>query len=311
MQSEGIFRKILLPVDEWLPSIVSQELAVFLAKKFGSSVTVLHVASSRIMIPFIERSQGTVEIEPIGAASGGFPRAVEIPKPRDNALPDDLVDEISNWYVERGERVIAEAMGRFENTGLKVEEKLVAQGDPADVILSEIEKGSYDLVIMGNSSEPERQHLGSIAKKVFAHSKIPVLITRGNVNISSVLVPVDGSENSEKALQYAEALAEKINAKITLLYVQEPPFSTLKPEISMEMGNRILDHAAGKLIDMQPESKLESGDPAKKIIETAKKANFDLIVMSSRGHGTVRRFLMGSVSDHVIHYSDRSILLIK
>ena len=48
-----------------------------------------------------------------------------------------------------------------------------------------------------------------------------------------------------------------------------------------------------------------------KIIEVAKKGNYDLIIMGSHGHGAAKRFLLGSVSDHVLHYADRSILLIK
>ena len=312
MQSEHFFRRILVPVDESLPSMVSQELAVFIAKKFESKVTVLHVTSHDIIIPLIEKPQDTQEIEPLSTSAGGFPRAFEIPKPRGNTLPEEVVNEISNWYVERGSRVIEEAVGRFRNEGLEVEEKLVEQGDPADVIMSESEKGKYDLIIMGNSGEEEHdQHLGSVAKKVVTHAEIPVLITRGKIAISKMLVPIDGSEKSEKAIRYAEALAEKTDAKMTLLYVQEPTLFTLKPEISAEMGNRILMYATSKVTRTQPERMLESGDPAKTIIKTGKKDNYDLVVMGSKGHGTVRRFLLGSVSDHVIHYSDLNVLLVK
>ena len=312
MQSEGFFRRILLPVDESSPSMVSQELTVFLAKELGSRVTVLHVASDEIVIPLIERPQGIQEIEPISVSAGGVPRAVEVPKPRGNALPEDVISEISNWYVERASRAIEETVGRFEKAGLTIEKKIIKHGDPADAILSEVKKGSYDLIIMGNSSEGERdQHLGSVAKKVATHAEIPVLITRGNTKMSNLLVPVDGSEKSEQALHYAKALAEKVNAKVTLLYVQESPLFTLKPEFSKEIGNGILTNAAAKFTMTPPEVKLELGDPAKKIIETAEKGDFDLIIMSSHGHGTVKRFLMGSVSEHVLHYSNHSILLIK
>jgi len=312
MQSEGFFRSILVPVDEWFPSTISQEIAVFLAKKFGSKVTVIHVVSGKIVIPVMNQNNSAQEILPVGAASGGFPRSIEISNPRGNVLPEGVENEISNWYIERGSRVIEETVERFKKAGVAIEEKLVEKGDPADIILTEAEKGTYDLIIMGNSGEDENdQHLGSVAKKVATHAEIPILITRSSVRLSNMLVPVDGSENSERAIHYAEALAEKIDAKMTLIYVQESPFFTLKPEISREMGDRILVHAASKLSRKQPERILESGDPAKKIIETAKKTNIDLIVMSSRGHGTARRFLMGSVSDHVINYSEHSILLVK
>jgi len=50
-----------------------------------------------------------------------------------------------------------------------------------------------------------------------------------------ILVPVDGSENSEKALQYAVVLARKTNAEMTLLYVQESSLFRLRPEVSKEI----------------------------------------------------------------------------
>ncbi len=87
-------------------------------------------------------------------------------------------------------------------------------------------------------------------------------------------------------------------------------FSRLSPKSLLRWEARFLTHAANRLMGT-PERKLESGDPAKKIIEIAKKENYDLIVMSSKGHGSVRRFLLGSVSDHIIHYADRSVLLTK
>jgi nucleotide-binding universal stress UspA family protein len=312
MQSEGVFRRILLPVDEWIPSVVSQKLAIFFAKNLGSHVTVLHVIANKIVIPLSKWPQGAQEVDPVGISSGGVPRVVEVPQPRGSILPEEVIDEISGWYIQRGSQVIDDAIELFEKAGLSFEKKLVKQGDPADIILSEAEKGSYDLIIMGNGGEEENdQHLGSVAKKVVMNAQIPVLINRGKTDISKILVPIDGSDNSEKALRYSEVLVEKTEAKMTLLYVQESPLSTLKPEISKQMGDAILEHGASKVAGTRPELLLESGDPAKKIIDTARKGSFDLIVMSSRGHGVVMRFLMGSVSDHVIHYSDRSILLTK
>jgi nucleotide-binding universal stress UspA family protein len=312
MQGEPVFRKILVPVDGSLPSMVAQELAVFIAKKFDSQVTVVHVTSQDVIIPLIERPQGGDEVEPISTATGQFPRAVEIPKPRETMWPEEVVSEIRDWYVNRGKGIIEEAVTRFKDEGINVEQKLVDQESPADGILTEAEKGSYDLIILGNSGEEEHdQHLGSVAKKVATYAKIPVLITREKVQISRIVVPVDGSERAEKALIFAEALSAKTGAKVTLLYVQESTLLTLKPQISKEMGNQILARAASKVTEAQPERKLESGDAAKKIIELAKKENYDLIVMNSRGHGAMRRFLLGSVSNHVIHYADRSVLLTK
>jgi nucleotide-binding universal stress UspA family protein len=312
MQGETVFRRILVPVDGSLPSMVAQELAVFIAKKFDSQVTVVHVTSQDVIIPLIERPQVGEEVEPISTATGQFPRTVEIPKPRKTVWPEEVINEIRDWYVNRGKDIVEEAVTRFKDEGIYVEQKLVDDENPADGILTESEKGNYDLIIVGNSGEEEHdQHLGSVAKKVATHAQIPVLITRDKIQISKILVPIDGSEKSEKALIHAEALSEKTGAKITILYVQESTLFTLRPEIAKEMGSQILARAASKVEKAQPERKLESGDAAKKIIEVARKENYDLIVMDSRGHGSIRRFLLGSVSDHVIHYADRSVLLIK
>jgi nucleotide-binding universal stress UspA family protein len=312
MQNEDVFKNILVPVDGSFPSMISQELAVFVAKKFGSKVTVIHIAAQDSFIPLIENPQGTEEVDAINTAIGQFPRAVEIPKPKENPLPNEIISEIEGWYVQKGTQILQEAVARFKEEGIPVEEKLIAKGISADVIADEAKNGKYDLVIMGNAGEEERdQHLGSVAKKVAAVVEIPVLISREKILVSKILVPVDGSAKSEKALSYANLLAQKTGGKLTLMYVQESPLLHLKPEISSEVGKRILDHAASKIIGVQAEQKLESGDPAKKIIEFARKDNFDLIVMSSKGHGTMMRFLMGSVADHVIHYADRSVLLIK
>jgi nucleotide-binding universal stress UspA family protein len=310
MQGSRFFARLLVPVDGSLPSMVAQELAVFIAKRFDSQVTVIHVSAQDIMIPAIQRTRGGEEVDAIYTSDGQFPRAVQFPKPRENNWPEEVVNEVSSWYVERGSRIIDEAVARFKDEGIPVERRLVETGDAADVILTEAEKGKYDLIIIGNSGEEERdQHLGSVAKKVAVNANVPVLITREKILISKILVPIDGSYKADGALAYAEALATKTGAKITLLYVQESTLFTLKPEVATEMGKHILDYAASKIATTQPEHKLESGDPAKKITEMARRENFDLIVMNSKGHGTVRRFLMGSVSDHVIHYADRSVLL--
>ncbi len=312
MQPEDVFKNILVPVDGSFPSMISQELAVFMAKKFGSKVTVLHVAAQDSLIPLIEKPQETGEIDTINTSVGQFPRAVEIPKPKQNPLPDEVIDEVKGWYVQKGTQILTEAVARFKDEGIPVEEKLLTSGASADAILEEAKKGNYGLIIMGNAGEEERdQHLGSVAKKVAAAAEIPVLITREKILISKILVPIDGSEKSEKALGYANLLAQRTGGKLTAMYVQESALFHLKPEISSEMGKKILDRAVSKIVGVHAEHRLESGDPAKKIIETARKDNFDLIVMSSKGHNAMMRFLMGSVADHVIHYADRSVLLIK
>ncbi len=315
MQSEQIFKKILVPVESSIPSLVAQELTAFIAKKLDSKVTVLSVVSHEYMVPGLQKfSPERHDHVPLGTTV-----APQLPAPQRHvptasaaSLSKEVASEITNWYHQRGEQAIAEAVALFKEEGIPVDHKLVEHADPAETIIKEAEERKYDLIVMGYSGEEEKEpHFGSVAEKVTRHTQIPILIAREKRKVSKILVPIDGSENAENALRYAVILARKTGSKITLLHVQESGVFSLKPELTKEIGTRILASNAGKIKGIEVAEKLESGDPAKVIVQAADKENCDLIVMGSRGLGTIARFLLGSVSDHVSHYANRSVLIIK
>jgi nucleotide-binding universal stress UspA family protein len=140
---------------------------------------------------------------------------------------------------------------------------------------------------------------------------VPVLVAGEKATVAKMLVPVDGSKSSGKALNYAASLAKKLDAKLTLLHVQESSLFSRRPELSQTMGKRILSDAAEKLKGTTFDQRLEAGDPAKKITEIAEKEGYDTIVMGSKGHSTIERLLLGSVINHVLHYTKRSVLVVK
>jgi len=309
MQSEQIFTKILVPTDGSLPSLVAQELAAFMAKKLSSKVTVLHIVAHELMVS-PERHRHVL----LGARTrmGGGAIQRHVPASSATSLPEAVASEINNWYHQKGVKAVADAVALFKEEGIPVDQRLVEHADPAETIIEQAQKGNYDVIVMGHSEEEEQEpHLGSVAKKVSRHAKTPVLIVRGKRQISKILVPVDGSENAEKALQIAVLLAKKTDAKMTLLYVQESGLFKLRPKVTKEVGARILANATDQVEGIEPEKKLESGDPAKTIIQTADKDDYDIIVMGSRGLGAIGRFLLGSVSDHVIHHANRSVLIVR
>jgi nucleotide-binding universal stress UspA family protein len=315
MQGEQIFRKILVPVDGSVPSIVARELAGVVAKKFNSQVTVIYVVAHELMSPSLKKftkPEDRHEHPHVGYGGVVMPPPVHAPEVPSTPLFEKTEGEITNVYRQEGESAIAEAIDFFNKEGVPADQRLVIHADPAGTILNEAEKEGYDLIVMGSSGEEEQgPHLGSIAKKVSHRSKAPVLIARGKRQISKILAPVDGSANAEKALQYAVQIAKKARANITLLYVQESGIFRLRPEVSKEIGNRILSQAAAQVKDIKVEQKLESGDPAKAIIKVANKEDYDIIVMGSRGHGVSEMLTLGSVSDHVVQYADRSVLITK
>ena len=304
MQSDQIFKKILVPTDGSLPSLVAQELTAFMAKKLNSKVTVLHIVSHEPLTAERHRH--------VPHGFGQFPIETHVPASPATSLPESVAIEIANWYHQKGLKAVADAVALFKEEGIPVDQKLVEHVDPAETIIKEAQKGNYDVIVMGHSGEEEQEpHLGSVAEKVSRHAQTSVLIAREKRQISKILVPVDGSENAEEALHHAILLAKKTDAKMTLLYVQESGLFKLRPKVTKEIGARILSNAADQIEGIKLDKKLESGDPAKTIIQTANKGDYDIIVMGSRGLGAIGRFLLGSVSDHIIHYSNRSVLIVR
>ncbi|MFB3889817.1 MAG: universal stress protein [Candidatus Bathyarchaeia archaeon] len=314
MQTEQVFTRILVPVDGSFPSTVAQELAAFVAKRFSSRVTALHVATHEYLAQMASASlmpQEGEEYEPVSPGTGQTPRGIGVPKPRDSPAAQRVLDEVTQWYLSRGERIIEEASARFKEEQVPAETRLVEHGDPANVALEEAEKGKYDLIVVGNSEEIKDTHLGSVAKAILQDARVPVLVARQKTQISSVLAAVDGSAATGKVLQYADAFAYHAEAKVTLLHVLEPaPFQTQNLQ-DKEKGTRLLLSAAHQIHGTVPEQKLEQGDPARKILETAKQEDSDLIIVGSHGHGALRRLVLGTVSDHVVHYADRPVLLVR
>ena len=140
---------------------------------------------------------------------------------------------------------------------------------------------------------------------------------------SKVLVPVDGSENSNRALKHALSLSSKLKSKLTILHVSEvPPFVYVQSQklvdsvmASLEKeAKNILDVAQNQAneFDVEYETVLLKGDNiASVIIDYNKKNDFDIIVVGSRGQGKLKTTLLGSVSNDVLHHSKNPVLIIK
>lgn len=288
-------------------------MAVFLAKPFKAQVTLLHVVPKEPVSLPSKNYAVRENYAPISNATGQFPRALKNPNTLEYAIPEQVANELSEGYLEEGQALLSQAALRFKAEEIATQEKLIEGVDTADTIITEAESGGYDLVVVGNSEgegkEPDL-HLGSTAEKVSSALKTPVLIVRQKTQATKILVPVEGSEKDQHALQEAAAIAKTAGAKVVLLHVQEPRLLRLKPE-TKEIGAQILRDAASKFDGVQVEQKLLLGDAAKVIIQTSELEGVDLVVMSRGGHGSLRNFFLGSVSSHVLHYAKVPLLLVK
>jgi nucleotide-binding universal stress UspA family protein len=139
---------------------------------------------------------------------------------------------------------------------------------------------------------------------------------------SNLLVPMDGSDNSFRALNHAIFLSQKITAQITALHVMEylpvvyiESQQTLDAIFSkhLQESKNILNKSR-EIEDknsVRVETELRKGDASSNIIEYSKKENFDTIIMGRRGMGKLRELVLGSTSTKVLSHSDCTVVIVK
>jgi nucleotide-binding universal stress UspA family protein len=139
--------------------------------------------------------------------------------------------------------------------------------------------------------------------------------------VTKILVPLDGSKNSQRGLEMAISVARQFGATITGVYsIYAPPHSefrgvgsveeSLNEEVKKIMNNAKVLAAQNGIVFKE---KLMRGDIGYNIIKLAhnKKENFNLLVIGNRGRGSLKEMFFGSVSNYVIHASKIPVLLVK
>jgi nucleotide-binding universal stress UspA family protein len=132
-----------------------------------------------------------------------------------------------------------------------------------------------------------------------------------------ILVPIDGSEPSHKALRHAVNLAKIHSSEITVISVIEElklPFGAEYRlwankshreliRTSLESINKEIVSIREKEPELLIDAEIIEGNPARKIIKTAEEKKYDLIVMGKRGMGIVEELVLGSVTNKVVNQS--------
>jgi len=134
------------------------------------------------------------------------------------------------------------------------------------------------------------------------------------------LVPIDGSEGSNAAIDEALELAHEVGAQVTFAFVRKAPSSLLgypyyERLLRAELANAraTIDAAGSKALDAGIDSRSEilEGDPVDEILSFADNERADLIVMGSRGRGALAGALLGSVSSGVAQHASVPVLIAK
>jgi nucleotide-binding universal stress UspA family protein len=138
--------------------------------------------------------------------------------------------------------------------------------------------------------------------------------------LQRILVPVDFSETSKRALEYAHFFANRFDAKLDVLHVWRPSeyagdemvvLTRSEPELTLSTFLR--NHADQQLsafLQDVPHSKqlLLSGDPAQVIANTAREGAYDLVIMGTHGRTGLSHLMMGSVAEKVVRLAPCPVL---
>lgn len=135
--------------------------------------------------------------------------------------------------------------------------------------------------------------------------------------LQKILVAVDGSEYSKKALDFACELAAKFNASLHIVHVPQGAAADRVmvlggASVMIHAGREQIEKAGRKLIEAAQEiaeenlpgrvsTELRGGDPAVEIVASAQETAADCVVIGSRGLGDFGGLLLGSVSHKVNH----------
>lgn len=150
----------------------------------------------------------------------------------------------------------------------------------------------------------------------------------------NILVAVDGSPQSSAALQEAGELATATGGRLTLLSVYDlavtavtaaalsgaefgvPPLPVessagAQDQVRLEAEQLVQEARAQVPTEVPCEAKTVEGPPAKRILAEAEAGTYDLIMMGSRGRGTIGSIFLGSVSSDVLHNSPIPVLIVR
>lgn len=138
-----------------------------------------------------------------------------------------------------------------------------------------------------------------------------------------ILMPTDGSNCSQQAIREGLEVAKNMGARVTFLYALENisssfwispesvPYGLELLEDLKRVGSEALSKAAelAQAAGVEAETKLVEARPVEAILAEAK--NHDLVVMGTHGRSGLDRFMLGSVTEAVLHRSERPVLVLR
>ena len=130
-----------------------------------------------------------------------------------------------------------------------------------------------------------------------------------------ILLATDGSEDARLAARAAASLTDKVGAELHVVHAwQSVPHPVIDADYYEEGAKRLLEEQAEVVSGFGvavSEARLVTGPPVDAILDLGEEIEADLLVVGSRGHGTLGRLILGSVSEGVVHHATRPVLVLR
>lgn len=273
-------KRILVPTDFSDQAENALKIAAQLAKRYGSEIYLLHMLELPLQL-----------IDPTRSSGGNLPESMFFMK-----LAHQRFDEVmAQPYLE----------------GVQVHET-VEFHEAFEGIMEISQEHKCDLIIMGSNGVAglKEVFIGSNTEKVVRHSKIPVLVIKNeheNFQVNEFVFATDFTEKMMKPFREAIHFAEKMNAKIHLVYIN----TANKFKTSMYLDEVMSNFVSGldfknHTLTVHNDVSIESG-----IINFAKQKNADLIGISTHGRKGLSHLLNGSLSEDLVNHANRPVITFK
>lgn len=246
-----------------------------------------------------------------------------------------LYDDMIRMSTDEAQSYLDKVSATIDAAPAIVETRTVS-GSPADAIVQYIEENGVDLVVISSHGRTgsSRWVYGSVAEKVMHHAVCATAIIRAHVAVEmfqnrKILIPLDGSQLGERALNPALSLAENMGSDVFLLRITpgrgtlpesmtpaggsgEQTLSAAEQQERAEAEKYLQQISTGQdyqrvFFDVQ----VTDGDVADAIVSYAEANQIDLIVLSSHGRSGIGRWLHGSVAEKVLRGANCATLIIR
>ncbi|MEN3046010.1 MAG: universal stress protein [Candidatus Hydrothermales bacterium] len=230
-------------------------------------------------------------------------------------------EEIENMFNLMEKERIELAKQSFEAKRKELYEQIefetyVFKGEVKNKIVEFVNEKNIDLLVLGASSKEEKQKIGTTSYRILTEIRIPVLVVKEEKkrDVKKILVPIDFTKLSFKALEYAILLSKRLDAEIHVLHVVE-----ILGSMGLRETEEKLIEETTRLLKMEREKYKEESskifvnalkrDSAEiGIIEFAIENDIDIICIATRGKRGLSHFFLGSVAEKVLRLSEVPVI---